>query len=125
MGWRGEWPTVLLEGSEVPPGALRLLGTTRSGGWANPARHTARTGVAVVAAGRKRYEEGEDGVTLTLRGDAVAAMDEVGGVAWFGGGWISCIFGDLDLEIDLDLDLGAGDLVHMAASGRVSRELSP
>ena len=45
-------PTVLDVGSEIPPGVVRFLGTTMNGGWRNPAKHSLRTGVAVLAAGK-------------------------------------------------------------------------
>ncbi len=43
-----ESPTVLDVGSEIPPGVVRFLGTTKNGGWRNPAKHSARTGVQIL-----------------------------------------------------------------------------
>jgi hypothetical protein len=50
--WKEEWPTVLEEGSEIPPGVLRLLGSTHNGGWRNPTAFPRETGVSILGAGK-------------------------------------------------------------------------
>jgi hypothetical protein len=56
---------------------MSSLRSLANGGWANPARHTGRTGVAVVAAGRRWLEDRDNGTAGSSRGPAHAAFDEV------------------------------------------------
>ena len=70
-------PTVLDVGSEIPPGVVRFLGTTMNGGWRNPAKHTKRTGVSVLAAGKYWDETYANGTTMRVRGSPIAAFDLV------------------------------------------------
>ena len=70
-------PTVLDVGSEIPPGVVRFLGSTLNGGWRNPAKHTARTGVSVIAAGKWWDEVYSNGTQVRVRGSPVAAFDVV------------------------------------------------